>query len=81
MDANPWLRSVAPDVEAVLVHGTPERRIWYIVPIDACYELVGRIRKQWEGFSGGDRVREEIDRFFAALDAKGSPLIAAGEPS
>jgi hypothetical protein len=74
VDANPWLRSLAPDVEAVLVRGTPAGRSWYIVPIDACYELIGRIRKRWSGFSGGDTVRDEIDRFFATLDAKSSPL-------
>jgi hypothetical protein len=79
VDANPWLESVAPEVEAVLVRGTPEGRSWYIVPIDACYELIGRIRTRWEGLSGGDRVRDEINRFFTALDTKSSPLIAAGE--
>jgi hypothetical protein len=70
IDANPLLRSLAPDVEAVLVRGTAERQAWYIVPIDACYDLIGRIRTRWRGFSGGDAVQDEIDRFFAALDAK-----------
>jgi hypothetical protein len=37
------------------------------VPIDACYELVGRIRTHWKGLDGGDDVRTEMDRFFAAL--------------
>jgi hypothetical protein len=36
-----------------------------IVPIDACYELVGRIRSAWQGFRGGDVVWREIDGFFA----------------
>jgi hypothetical protein len=36
-----------------------------IVPIDACYELVGRIRRAWRGFQGGDDVWREIDEFFA----------------
>ena len=36
-----------------------------IVPIDACYELVGRIRRSWRGFQGGDEVWREIDEFFA----------------
>jgi hypothetical protein len=36
-----------------------------IVPIDACYELVGRIRRSWRGFQGGDDVWREIDEFFA----------------
>jgi len=78
MAANPCLRTVAPDVEAVLVRGTSGQPTWYIVPIDACYELAGRIRRRWAGFSGGDGVRDEIDQFFAALDAKSSLL--AGDP-
>lgn len=76
IDANPALGSVAPDVEAVLVRGSAERQAWYIVPIDACYDLIGRIRTRWNGFSGGDAVRNEIDRFFAALDAKSASSIA-----
>jgi hypothetical protein len=83
MVANRWLRSVAPDVEAVLVRGTPQDQgqAWYIVPIDVCYALVGGMRQRWEGFSGGDGVRDEIARFFAALDAKSTPLMPTGERS
>jgi hypothetical protein len=81
MTANPWLRSVTPDVEAVLVRATAEGRAWYIVPIDACYELIGGMRQSWEGFSGGDGVRDQIDRFFKALDARSTPLTSAAGPS
>jgi hypothetical protein len=81
MAANPWLRSVARDVEAVLVRTSRDRQAWYIVPIDACFELIGGIRRLWEGFSGGDGVRNEIERFFTALDARSTPLPAAREPS
>jgi hypothetical protein len=75
LDASPSLRSVAADVEAVLVRGTAERQAWYIVPIDACYELIGRIRTGWRGFSGGDELQDDIERFFAALDAKSASSI------
>ena len=27
----------------------------FIVPIDACYELVGHLRRLWRGFDGGTR--------------------------
>jgi hypothetical protein len=66
--ANPWVRAAAPDVEALLVRrGRSDGSEWegYIVPIDACYDLVGRIRLQWTGFSGGAAVQAEVDRFFA----------------
>jgi hypothetical protein len=76
----PALADLAADVEAVLVRsphagpgadappprpgsGTAVEAL--IVPIDACYELVGRIRRAWRGLSGGDEVWLEVDRFFA----------------
>jgi len=37
------------------------------VPIDACYELVGAVRRAWHGLDGGSEVREAINAFFAAL--------------
>ena len=30
----------------------------YLVPIDACYEFVGRLRMLWRGFDGGQEARE-----------------------
>ena len=74
--ALPSVEGLRPDVEALLIRqGQPA----YIVPIDACYELIGGIRRRWQGFSGGDGVRDEIERFFAALDARSTPLVGAGE--
>ena len=37
------------------------------MPVDACYDLVGRVKLGWKGFDGGEEVWEEIDRFFARL--------------
>ncbi len=42
-----WLQQLAPDVEALLVRRTGDDYRCFIVPLDACYELVGRIRKAW----------------------------------
>ena len=56
------------DIDALLVyrrHGIEE--IW-IVPVDVCYELVGRIRRRWRGFDGGAEVHTEIEHFFANLN-------------
>jgi hypothetical protein len=41
------------------------------VPISAAYELVGRLRSVWEGFTGGERGDAEIAAFFAELDRRG----------
>lgn len=59
------------DVEALLVRvpesGSPQT---FLVPIDACYEFVGRLRLLWRGFDGGQQAREFIDEFFAQIAAR-----------
>ncbi|MEO6886921.1 MAG: DUF5947 family protein [Jatrophihabitantaceae bacterium] len=69
--ANPVLAQVEPDVEAVLVrrHGDGEFTC-LLVPIDACYELVGLVRQHWSGFAGGEQVWQHIDDFFAQLQSR-----------
>ncbi|MDN5914937.1 MAG: DUF5947 family protein [Pseudonocardia sp.] len=52
-----------PDVEALLVRREPETCL--LVPIDACYRLVGLVRLHWRGFDGGREAREAIEAFFA----------------
>jgi hypothetical protein len=69
---NPLLSSMAADVEALLLRNLKREGMneCYIVPIDACYELVGRIRLHWKGFDGGEKAWQEIDSFFGALRAR-----------
>jgi Family of unknown function (DUF5947) len=64
--AHPLLDAPAPDVEAVLIsRGTVDRDVieCFLVPIDACYELAGRMRLQWRGFDGGAEARQSIADF------------------
>jgi hypothetical protein len=81
--AVPRLATITADVEALLVRrmqtradgneetaDAAEEVVALIVPIDACYELVGRIRRAWSGFQGGDEVRREIDDFLARAIAR-----------
>ena len=73
--ANPTLRLLRPEVEALLVNRVGQARQesaaeYYIAPIDACYRLVGLIRLHWHGLSGGEDVWREIGNFFAELRAK-----------
>ncbi len=72
--AEPRVRLIADDVEALLVRipadTEAEQPICYLVPIDACYEFVGRLRRLWRGFDGGQEARSFIDDFFAALAAR-----------
>lgn len=67
MIANPELGGLQPDVEALLVNRVGPTRDYFLVPIDACYELVGLIRLHWRGFSGGALVWGEILRYFENL--------------
>lgn len=77
--ADPRVALLADDVEALLVRvpedggsedGERAQPQTYLVPIDACYEFVGRLRMLWRGFDGGQQAREFIDDFFARVDAR-----------
>jgi hypothetical protein len=70
--ANPVIRDLEPDVEALLVNRVGGARESYRVGIDQCYKLVGLIRTKWRGLSGGQDVWEEIGRLFAGLKERSS---------
>jgi hypothetical protein len=70
--ANPELGSLEPDVEAFLVRAEANRggAECFVVPIDACYELVGHLRRLWRGFDGGREAHDQLDAFFERVKAK-----------
>jgi hypothetical protein len=68
--ANPALRSLEADVEALLVNRSRGARQYFLVPIEDCYALVGLIRTRWRGLTGGSEVWEEIERFFESLKSR-----------
>ncbi len=75
VENNPILRHMEPDVEALLVNRVGLARgaapaEYYVVPVDACYQLVGLIRLHWRGLSGGTEVWKEIGDFFTRLRAR-----------
>ena len=73
---NPVLGSLRPDVEALLVFGREHESTFtcFLVPIDACYELTGLVRRRWKGFDGGTEVWDAIDAFFARLRERASEV-------
>ena len=76
---NPVLNDLEPDVEALLINRVQNRggdsyREHYVVPIDACYELVGLIRLKWKGLSGGEEVWKAIAEYFTGLRKRATPL-------
>jgi hypothetical protein len=65
----PALQKMEPEVEALLVNRIGEGGT-FIVPIDECYKLVGVIRMNWRGLSGGAEVWKAIADFFEQLEQK-----------
>jgi hypothetical protein len=72
LEAHPELGSVQPDVEAFLVRAKSNRAgaECFVVPIDACYELVGHLRRLWRGFDGGQQAHEKLNSFFEDVRAR-----------
>ncbi|OKI02010.1 hypothetical protein A6A06_12950 [Streptomyces sp. CB02923] len=70
MAVNPGVSDLADDVEALLLRRLGERVECHLVPIDTCFDLVGRMRLHWRGFDGGELVRDALDAFFAGLRAR-----------
>ncbi len=64
---NPLAAALQPDVEALIVRREREADEACLVPIDACYELVGLLRMHWTGFDGGPEARADIEGFFARV--------------
>ncbi len=65
-DGHPLLGAAAADVEAILIsRGERDQDgvLTFLVPIDACYELAGRMRLLWRGFDGGAEARDAIASF------------------
>ena len=80
--AYPLLGAAEPDVEAVLLcrdsHASEAE--YFIVPIDVCYELAGRMRMLWKGFDGGSEARASIDDFLARVRKHARDASPGGRP-
>ncbi|MBA2574306.1 MAG: hypothetical protein H0V02_05895 [Nocardioidaceae bacterium] len=77
--ANPQLGLLQADVEALLIRSPKRgqgRFTCNIVPIDACYELVGQLRQLWRGFDGGTDAHNAMDEFFERVSARSRPAPA-----
>ena len=82
ISVDPRADMMADDVEALLVRVPDPRDTGaldddtqqpqcYLVPIDACYEFVGRLRMTWRGFDGGQEARGFIEEFFDRIAGGG----------
>jgi len=78
-DANSILLEMESDVEALLVNRVGHARgftapEYYVLPIDECYKLVGLIRANWHGLSGGTEVWQQIGGFFDGLKQRATVI-------
>jgi Family of unknown function (DUF5947) len=67
---HPLLTAAADDVEAILISRggqDQETAVTFLVPIDACYELAGRMRLLWRGFDGGAEARDAVSSFLGRV--------------
>lgn len=79
---NPQLGVLRADVEALLLwrDRTPDTAYsCHLVPIDACYELVGRLRMLWRGFDGGSEAHAAMDDFFSCVRDRSRPAPTVSE--
>lgn len=81
-ESNEELLRLQSDIEALLVNRVGHARDmaraeYFIAPIDECYRLVGLIRTNWKGLSGGTEVWDEIAHFFSDLRSK-SDIVGGG---
>jgi len=72
--AHPLLRVMAADVEAALLVRDGDGIEHFVVPVDACYELAGRMRLSWRGFDGGTEARQAIAEFLATVRSRARVL-------
>ena len=65
--ANPVLMGLESDAEALLVNRMGDEHQYAIAPIDECYRLVGLVKVNWEGISGGAGLERAITGFFEEI--------------
>ena len=70
VEANPGIEGIEPDIEALVVNRMASPPIHAILPIDECYRLVGLVKANWEGISGGAGLEEAIAGFFDEIASR-----------
>ncbi|MFJ4918862.1 DUF5947 family protein [Streptomyces sp. NPDC088725] len=82
VESHPELAVLRADVEALLIRRSEgSAGTCHLVPIDACYELVGQLRTLWRGFDGGREAHAAMDAFFAQVEGRSRPAPAGNEAS
>lgn len=67
---NPVLESLETDGESLIVNRLADPPQYAVVPVDEAYRLVGLIKANWQGITGGAAVEQVIAGFFEELNEK-----------
>jgi len=91
--AHPLLTEAEPDVEAILIsqsggflgvappgQHSESATECFCVPIDACYELAGRLRLLWRGLDGGPAARDAVAGLLDEVRANAAVLALGDDP-
>jgi hypothetical protein len=70
VERNPILEQLHTDGEAFVVNRMTDPAEHAIVPIDECYRLVGLIKANWTGISGGNAISDAVPKFFKHIRRK-----------
>jgi hypothetical protein len=76
---HPLLAAAEPDVEAIVFRGSDRLTECFLVPVDACYRLVGAVRRFWSGCDGGPEMRARVGELFAEIQRRARPLCGGGD--
>lgn len=80
---NPAIAVAVADTEALLIRAPGDecaQADCHLVPIDACYELVGHLRRVWRGFDGGQESRLQLAEFFDKVTRLSKPVAPVPVP-
>ncbi|GLY40070.1 hypothetical protein Amsp01_060930 [Amycolatopsis sp. NBRC 101858] len=76
---HPLLAAAEPEVEAIVFRGTDRITECFLVPVDACYRLVGAVRRSWSGPDGGPEMRARVGELFAEIQRRARPLCGGAD--
>jgi Family of unknown function (DUF5947) len=76
---NPPLAGLETDCEALIINRISDPHQHLIAPIDECYRLVGLIKTEWEGISGGRGPADAIERFFVELRVRAAAAVGGAD--